>query len=94
MVIPRVEPQEPLRLELEDFAHSIRTGEEPRSSLALGIEIVAAVELAAGVDARRGHAARAPVARRPGSRLGEPMRATETDDSMRRDRDGQPACSR
>jgi predicted dehydrogenase len=45
-VIPRVEPAEPLRLELEDFAHAIRTGEEPRSSLALGLEIVAAVELA------------------------------------------------
>jgi predicted dehydrogenase len=46
VVIPRVEPQEPLRLELEDFAHAIRSGEEPRSSLALGIEVVAAVELA------------------------------------------------
>ncbi len=46
VVIPRVEPAEPLRLELEDFAHAIRTGEEPRSSLALGLEIVAAVELA------------------------------------------------
>ena len=46
VVIPRIEPREPLRLELEDFAHAIRTGEEPRSSLALGIEIVAAVELA------------------------------------------------
>jgi predicted dehydrogenase len=46
VVIPRVEPQEPLRLELEDFAHAIRTGEEPRSNLALGIEIVAAIELA------------------------------------------------
>jgi predicted dehydrogenase len=46
VVIPRVEPQEPLRLELEDFAHSIRTGEEPRSSLDLGVEIVAAVEMA------------------------------------------------
>jgi predicted dehydrogenase len=46
VVIPRVEPQEPLRLELEDFAHAIRTGEEPRSSLALGLEIVATIELA------------------------------------------------
>jgi predicted dehydrogenase len=46
VLIPRVEPQEPLRLELEDFAHSIRTGEEPRSSLALGVEIVATIELA------------------------------------------------
>jgi predicted dehydrogenase len=46
VVIPRIEPREPLRLELEDFAHAIRTGEEPRSSLALGIEIVATVERA------------------------------------------------
>jgi predicted dehydrogenase len=46
VVIPRVEPQEPLRLELEDFARAVRTGEEPRSSLALGVEIVAAMELA------------------------------------------------
>jgi predicted dehydrogenase len=44
VLIPRVEPQEPLRLELEDFARSIHTGEEPRSNLALGIEIVAAIE--------------------------------------------------
>jgi predicted dehydrogenase len=46
VLIPRVEPQEPLRLELEDFAHAIRTGEEPRSNLALGLEIVAIVEVA------------------------------------------------
>ncbi len=46
VVIPRIEPREPLRLELEDFAHAIRTGEEPRLSLALGIQIVATVELA------------------------------------------------
>ncbi|HYM67537.1 MAG TPA: Gfo/Idh/MocA family oxidoreductase [Patescibacteria group bacterium] len=47
VVIPRVEPQEPLRLELQDFARAIRTGEEPRSNVALGLEIVAAVEMAA-----------------------------------------------
>jgi predicted dehydrogenase len=46
IVIPRVAPQEPLRLELEDFARAIRTGEEPRSNLALGLDIVAAVEMA------------------------------------------------
>jgi predicted dehydrogenase len=46
VVIPRVDAKEPLRLELEDFAHSIRTGAEPRSNVALGIEIVAAVEMA------------------------------------------------
>jgi predicted dehydrogenase len=46
VVSPRVRAQEPLRLELEDFARAIRTGEEPRSNVALGLEIVAAVELA------------------------------------------------
>jgi predicted dehydrogenase len=46
IVIPRVEPQEPLRLELQDFARAIRNGEEPRSNVALGIQIVAAVEMA------------------------------------------------
>jgi predicted dehydrogenase len=47
VVIPRVDAQEPLRLELQDFARAIRTGEEPRSSLELGLDIVAAVEMAA-----------------------------------------------
>jgi len=47
VVIPRVEPQEPLSLELADFANAIRTGEEPRSNIALGLDIVAAVEMAA-----------------------------------------------
>jgi len=46
VVIPRVEPQEPLRLELQDFANALRTGEEPRSNVALGLDIVAAVEMA------------------------------------------------
>jgi len=46
VVIPRVQPQEPLRLELQDYAHAIRTGEEPRSNIALGLDIVAAVEMA------------------------------------------------
>lgn len=46
VVIPRVEPQEPLRLELQDFARAIRTGEEPRSNVALGLDIVAALEMA------------------------------------------------
>ncbi|HST55122.1 MAG TPA: Gfo/Idh/MocA family oxidoreductase [Solirubrobacteraceae bacterium] len=46
VVIPRIEPAEPLRLELQDFANAIRTGEEPRSNIQLGLEIVATVELA------------------------------------------------
>lgn len=47
VVIPRVQAQEPLRLELQDFARAIRTGEEPRSNVTLGLDIVAAVEMAA-----------------------------------------------
>ena len=46
VVIPRVQAAEPLALELKDFANAIRTGEEPRSNVALGIDIVAAVEMA------------------------------------------------
>jgi predicted dehydrogenase len=54
VVIPRVTPVEPLSLELEDFANAIRTGEEPRSSLALGLEIVAAMESAEASMRERG----------------------------------------
>jgi predicted dehydrogenase len=44
MVAPRIEPAEPLGLELRDFAQSIRDGSEPRSNAALGLEIVLALE--------------------------------------------------
>jgi predicted dehydrogenase len=46
VVIPRVDPLEPLSLELADFANAIRTGAVPRSSAALGLEIVAVIEAA------------------------------------------------
>jgi predicted dehydrogenase len=46
IVTPRIEPAEPLGLELADFAHAIRTGAEPRSNSALGLEIVRALEAA------------------------------------------------
>jgi len=46
MVVPRIEPSEPLGLELADFANAIRTGEEPRSTSALGLEIVRALAAA------------------------------------------------
>jgi predicted dehydrogenase len=46
MVVPRVEAAEPLSRELADFAHAIRTGDEPRSSARLGLQIVAAIEAA------------------------------------------------
>jgi predicted dehydrogenase len=46
IVVPRIDAAEPLGLELADFAESIRTGREPRSSAALGLEVVRALEAA------------------------------------------------
>ena len=69
VVIPRVEPQEPLRLELEDFVHAIRTGEEPRSSLALGDRDRGDGRARRGVACARRRPARAARARRQGGRL-------------------------
>ncbi len=46
VIIPRIDAWEPLGLELQDFAHSIRTGNEPRSNAALGLQIVGALEAA------------------------------------------------
>jgi predicted dehydrogenase len=46
MVAPRLDPAEPLGLELADFARAIETGSEPRSHAALGVEIVKILEAA------------------------------------------------
>jgi predicted dehydrogenase len=46
IVVPRVEAAEPLSLELEDFAHAIRTGATPRSQALLGLEVVEVIEAA------------------------------------------------
>lgn len=46
IIAPRLEPAEPLALELQDFAHCIRTGATPRSHAYLGLEVVAAMEAA------------------------------------------------
>jgi predicted dehydrogenase len=46
IVVPRLEAAEPLALELADFANSIRTGDEPRSSAQLGLEVVRALDAA------------------------------------------------
>jgi predicted dehydrogenase len=54
VVIPRVAPAEPLSLELQDFARAVRTGEEPRSNVGLGLEIVAAMEGAEASMRERG----------------------------------------
>jgi predicted dehydrogenase len=44
MVAPRLEPSEPLGLELADFAKAILTGSRPRSHARFGLEVVRLVE--------------------------------------------------
>jgi predicted dehydrogenase len=44
MVAPRIDACEPLGVELQDFANSIRTGAEPRSNATFGLEVVLALE--------------------------------------------------
>ena len=46
IVVPRVEAAEPLSLELQDFAHAIRTGAKPRSHARLGHDVVSVIEAA------------------------------------------------
>jgi predicted dehydrogenase len=46
IIVPRVEAAEPLSLELQDFAHAMRTGVTPRSHAQLGLETVAVIEAA------------------------------------------------
>jgi predicted dehydrogenase len=46
IVSPRVEPQEPLQLELIDFLAAIRDGTEPRSNGRLGLDVVILAEAA------------------------------------------------
>ncbi len=40
ITIPHIDWIEPLRLECEDFAHAVRTGEQPRAHANVGIEVV------------------------------------------------------
>ena len=40
VTIPHIDWVEPLRLECEDFAHAIRTGEQPRANGHVGLEVV------------------------------------------------------
>src|SRR4051794_10770035 len=46
MVVPRLDPSEPLGLELADFATAIDSGTVPRSHARLGVEIVRVLEAA------------------------------------------------
>jgi predicted dehydrogenase len=44
IVSPRIEVTEPLHLELADFCEAVRTGREPRSSGALGLDVIRITE--------------------------------------------------
>lgn len=44
IVIPRIEPAEPLALELQDFARAMQTGSTPVSHAQLGLQVVTAME--------------------------------------------------
>ena len=46
LIIPKIEPKEPLAAELQDFANAVRTGDSPRSHARLGLRIVRALEAA------------------------------------------------
>ncbi|GCF08224.1 Gfo/Idh/MocA family protein [Dictyobacter arantiisoli] len=46
ITIPHIDWIEPLRLECEDFAHAIRTGEQPRASGDAGLAVVRVLEAA------------------------------------------------
>ena len=52
IVSPRIPAVEPLSLELQDFARSIREGGTPRSSAQLGLDVVRTIE---AVDASLEH---------------------------------------
>ncbi len=46
VVSPHLDAAEPVKLELQDFVASIRSGEQPRSNMRLGLDIVRIVEAA------------------------------------------------
>jgi predicted dehydrogenase len=46
IISPRLATDEPLRMELADFAQSIRSGQAPRSNMHLGFDVVRMVEAA------------------------------------------------
>ena len=74
VVIPRVEPQEPLALELQDFANAIRTGEQPRSNVGAGSRHRRGGRDGTGLDDGQRRAARV----RPLGRAGRRLNARET----------------
>ncbi|MFZ0042494.1 MAG: Gfo/Idh/MocA family oxidoreductase [Solirubrobacteraceae bacterium] len=72
VVSPHLTAEEPLRVELADFAASIRSGNQPRSNMQLGLEVVMMMEAAETSLAYNG--APVPVIRHPGDRRAVPDR--------------------
>ena len=83
IVSPRIDADEPLRLEVSDFVQSIRDGREPHSNAQLGLEVVRLIEAAESSLAFNG--APVPVASPPKDRRHQPDR--------RRNISGMPAIS-
>jgi predicted dehydrogenase len=54
IVSPRVEATEPLSLELADFCSSVRSGQAPRSSSELGLEVIHIIEAVTRSSSRGG----------------------------------------
>jgi predicted dehydrogenase len=44
IISPRVEPVEPLLVEIDDFVRSVRTGSTPKSHASLGLDVVLTIE--------------------------------------------------
>ncbi|MDQ6606776.1 MAG: Gfo/Idh/MocA family oxidoreductase [Actinomycetota bacterium] len=72
IISPRLATDEPLRMEIADFARAIRTGRAPRSDMQLGLDVVRMIE-ASEQSMRLGGAA-IPLNLPPGERRRQPDR--------------------
>ena len=61
MIAPRIQAAEPLSLELDDFAHAVRTGAEPQSHARLGLHVVEVLEACEASLRLGGQPVRVPV---------------------------------
>lgn len=61
ITIPHIDWMEPLRLECEDFAHAIVTGQTPRASGEVGLAVVRILECAQEALLKQEHLAAAPI---------------------------------
>ena len=77
IVSPHVEPMEPLVLEMQDFCASMRTGEAPRSSAELGLEVIRTIEAVdASLSSGGARVSIASASSEIGSAAGTPRRST------------------